>query len=207
MAAAGKPAPVVIRSGATWVIALLAALIFPWPRISEALIFERADIFAGQAWRLWTGHLVHYTGSHLFWDLLVFLAGGTWLELIAPRLTRWFYLLTPPAISAALLVWNPTLERYAGLSGLATGVIVLLALIQWRRDRGGPAWFWPSVLALVVVKTVIEMSTHAPLFAHFESGVRVVPLAHIGGMGCALVAYAVGGWKIQPPEAPVSSTP
>lgn len=197
MAGTGKPATALIRMGATWTVALLAVFIFAWPRLGEVLIYQRAGIAAGQVWRLWTGHLVHYTVSHLFWDVLVFAAAGSWLEWIAPRLTRWFYLLAPPVISGVLLLGDPTLQRYAGLSGLATGVLVLLALIQWRRDRDGPSWFWPSVLLLVVIKTGVEISTHAPLFAHFASGIRVAPLAHIGGIGCALATYAVAGRKVR----------
>lgn len=180
----------------TWAVALAAVVVFTWPRLAGALIYDRAEIFSGQLWRLWTGHLVHYTLSHLFWDTLVFLAAGSWLEWIAPRLTRWFYLWAPPMISVALLWGDPDLDRYAGLSGLATGVLVLLALIQWRRERNAPAWFWPCVLLLVAVKIAIETWAHAPLFAHFESGIRVVPLAHVAGIGCAALAYAIAGRKV-----------
>jgi rhomboid family GlyGly-CTERM serine protease len=195
MDAAQKPSVHLIRLGATLSIAGGAGLAFVWPRLAGALIYERADILAGQAWRLWTGHLVHYTGSHLVWDLAVFLAAGLWLEWIRPRLTRWFYLLTPPAISAALWWGDPTLERYAGLSGLATGVLVLLALVQRRRDAGAPPWFWPAVLLLVAVKVVAEATTQVPLFARMDAGVRVVPLAHLGGIVCALLAFLAAQWQ------------
>lgn len=189
MDAAQKPSVRLSRLGATLSIAVVAGLAFVWPRLTDALIYERTDILAGQAWRLWTGHLVHYTASHLLWDLVVFLAAGLWLEWIRPRLTRWFYLLAPPAISAALWWGDPALEHYAGLSGLATGVLVLLALVQRRRDVGAPPWFWPAVLLLVAVKVVVESATQAPLFARLDAGVRVVPLAHLGGIVCALIAF------------------
>ncbi len=186
-----KPAAILTRLAVTLSIALAAGVAFASPRLADALIYQRADILAGQAWRLWTGHLVHFTLSHLVLDLAVFLAAGVWLELIEPRVTRWFYLLAPPAISLALLWGDPTLQFYAGLSGLATGLLVLLALIQWRRDTSGPAWFWPAVLLLVAVKVVIELTRDQPLFARFEPGIRVVPLAHIGGISCALIAFAL----------------
>lgn len=189
MDAAQKPGARLIRLAATLSIAGVAGLAFVWPRFAGALIYERADIAAGQAWRLWTGHLVHYTVSHLVFDLAVFLAAGLWLEWIRPPLARWFYLLAPPAISAALWWGEPALERYAGLSGLATGVLVLLALVQRRRDAGAPPWFWPAVLLLVAVKVVVESTTQTPLFARMEAGVRVIPLAHLGGIVCALVAF------------------
>lgn len=186
-----QPAAGLIRLGATLGIAGAAGVAFVWPRLSEAFIYQRADIFAGQVWRLWTGHLVHYTATHLLWDLAVFLAAGLWLEKIAPRLARWFYLLAPPAISGALLWGEPALERYAGLSGLGAGLLVLLALVQLRPGTREPRWFWLSVLALVAVKVVVESTTHAPLLARFDADVRVVPLAHLAGIGCAVVAFLV----------------
>lgn len=176
------------RSSATLAIGLAAGVAFVWPGLADRLIYDRADIFAGQVWRMWTGHLVHFNPSHLLWDLAVFLPAGAWLERTSPRLARWFYVLTPLAISAMLLLGEPTLGFYAGLSGLATGVLVLLALVQLRRDTAGPRWFWPGVLLLVAAKIVTELWTHAPLAARFDCGVRTVPLAHIGGIACALVA-------------------
>jgi rhomboid family GlyGly-CTERM serine protease len=195
MDAAQRSAAALTRLAATLFVAAAAGLAFVWPRLADAWIYERPAILAGQAWRLWTGHLVHYSASHLLLDLAVFLAAGGWLEWIRPRTARWFYLLAPPAISAALLWGEPALERYAGLSGLATGVLVLLALVQWRRDAGAPRWFWPAVLALVAVKVVVESRGPAPLFARFDSDVRVVPLAHLGGIACAGVAFLVARWR------------
>ncbi len=188
---AKKIREIAVRSRATLAIAAATGLAFVWPRLAGALIYERADIFAGQVWRLWTGHLVHYSPSHLWLDLAVFVAAGAWLEWIAPRLARWFYVLAPPAISAVLLWGDPTLERYAGLSGVATGLLVLLALVQLRRKAGEPRWFWLGVLLLVAAKIIIEATAHAPLFARFDAGVRVVPLAHVGGIVCALLAFLV----------------
>lgn len=179
----------VVRSWATLAIAAAAGLAFAWPRLAGGLIYERADILAGQVWRLWTGHLVHYTPNHLLWDLAVFLPAGAWLEWIAPRGTRWFYLLTPPAISLLLFWLEPTLGRYAGLSGVATGLVVLLALVQLRRDSHEPPWFWLGVLALVAVKIIVESVAHTPLVVRFDAGVRTVPLAHVGGILCALIAF------------------
>jgi rhomboid family GlyGly-CTERM serine protease len=199
MNSAKKAREIAVRSWATLVIAAAAGLTFAWPRLAGALIYERADIFAGQVWRLWTGHLVHYSPSHLWLDLAVFVAAGAWLEWIAPRLARWFYALAPPAISTVLLLADSTLERYAGLSGVATGLLVLLALVQLRRKASEPRWFWLGVLLLVAAKIVVEATVHAPLFARFDAGVQVVPLAHIGGIACALVAFLVISRRTGPP--------
>jgi rhomboid family GlyGly-CTERM serine protease len=189
MLGAKKLAGGVVRSWATLAIAAAAGLAFAWPWLAGGLIYERANILAGQAWRLWTGHLVHYTPNHLLWDLAVFLPAGVWLEWITPRGARWFYLLAPLAISLLLILGEPTLDRYAGLSGVATGLLVLLALVQLRRDANEPPWFWLGVLALVAVKIIVETVAHAPLVVRFDAGVRTVPLAHVGGVLCALIAF------------------
>lgn len=181
------------RSWATLAIAVTAGLTFAWPHLAGGLIYERADILAGQVWRLWTGHVVHYTANHLLWDLVVFLPAGVWLESITPRGARWFYLLAPLAISLLLFFAEPALGRYAGLSGIATGLLVLLALVQLRRGGDEPRWFWLGVLLLVAVKIVVESVTRAPLVVRFESGIRTVPLAHLGGVACALIAFLV--WR------------
>lgn len=189
MDGAQKLARVAARLWATLSVGVAAGVVYAWPRLADGLIYDRAEIFAGQVWRMWTGHLVHFNPGHLLWDLAVFLPAGAWLELIAPALARWFYALAPLAISALLLGGEPTLSYYAGLSGLATGVLVLLALVQLRRDTGGPRWFWPAVLLLVAAKVVMELRAPAPLVVRFDSGVRTVPLAHLGGIACALIAW------------------
>ena len=188
MDGAQKLVGLAIRSWVTLSVGVAAGVAFAWPGLAGRLIYNRADILAGEAWRMWTGHLVHFNPGHLLWDLAVFLPAGAWLEWTAPALTRWFYALTPLAISALLLSVEPTLGYYAGLSGLATGVLVLLAIVQLRRDTVGPRWFWPGVLLLVAAKVVVELRAQAPLVVHFEPGVRTVPLAHLGGIACALVA-------------------
>ena len=188
MADAKEVGRIAIRSWVTLGIGVTAAAVFSSPPLEHTLIYDRTAIAAGQFWRLWTGHLVHFNASHLFWDLAVFLPAGIWLEQIVPALTRWFYLLAPLLISLLLLALQPTLEQYAGLSGIAAGVLVLLALVNLRRDAPAPRWFWPAVLSLVAIKVVLELVADRPLFIRLDSGVNTVPLAHVGGITCALIA-------------------
>ena len=112
-----------------------------------------------------------------------------WLEWVAPRLARWFFLLAPAVISIALYVREPAMEWYAGLSGMDVGVLVLLALWQLRPETEEPRWFWIGVLLLVALKVFIEATSGRSLAAEFAPGARVVPLAHVGGVVCALVAF------------------
>jgi membrane associated rhomboid family serine protease len=83
------------------------------------------------------------------------------------------------------------LERYAGLSGLATGVLVFLAFVQLSENESEPTWFWVAVFGLIVVKITLESVTGAPLLVHDFAGFRVVPTAHISGVCCGIVAWAI----------------
>jgi len=171
-----------------------ALLVFGNPRLFDVFIFQRSLIFSGQVWRVWTGHIVHFGPSHLAWDLAVFLPAGCWLESLRPRCARWLYLLGPVIISAVLLVFDPTLERYAGLSGLAMGTLVLLAIIQSTNKNESP-WIWLGVLLLAAAKIVIELRQGAPLLVSDFANVRNVPLAHLSGAACGLVCWLLLGRK------------
>lgn len=173
---------------ATLSCALIALVLHFLPGPREAAFYLRAEIFSGEVWRLWTGHLVHFTNSHLGWNLAIFVPAGIWLERLDPRRARWFLALSPLGISLLLLALDRDLLRYAGLSGVATGVLVLLAGLQLlRRDPREPAWFWFGVLGIVAAKLVAEQISQSPLFVGDLGGARTVPLAHLGGTVAAIV--------------------
>ena len=172
-------------------VALAAMLVFSFPQLSDVFIYQRSLIFSGQLWRTWTGHIVHFGPTHLWWDLAVFLPAGCWLERLRPACARWFYLVCPVIISIVLLIFDPTLERYAGLSGLATGTLVLLACVQLQNKNESP-WLWLGVLLLVIAKLVLELRQGAPLLVSDFKNIRNVPLAHLSGTGCGLVFWAIG---------------
>jgi len=157
--------------------------------VARVLIYDRALIFRGEYWRVWTGHVVHFGASHFIWNLAVFVPSGWWLERLWPKTTRWYYLVSPLIISAAMLAFDPALGRYAGLSGLATGMLVLLAALQLGRRAEEPAWFWISVLLLVAIKIGVELFTGAPVFVSGFGDIRTVPLAHIFGVACAIAFW------------------
>lgn len=183
-----------VRPALPWgalLVTVLAALALAFPAVSERLIYDRQLIFQGQIWRGWTGHVVHYGRSHFFWDVAVFLPAGWWLERLRPATARWFYGACPFVISAVMLTFDPALLRYAGLSGLATGTLVLLAAVQLRRGNYEPAWIWLGVLVLVGIKIALELFTGAPLVVSGFAGIRTVPLAHIAGAACGLLFWSL----------------
>jgi rhomboid family GlyGly-CTERM serine protease len=183
-------------------LAVLPALLGFVPAVRDVLLYNRAAILQGEGWRLWTGHWIHFSSSHFFWNAAVLTAAGAWLERERPGAFAWFLLLAAPVVSLLLLVGAPAMATYGGLSGLATGVVVLLALVQQRRHPAARGW-WLAALALVGIKLTLEATASAPLFATYGSEqVRTSALAH------ALGAAAAGLFFLSPlAGTPVGLTP
>ncbi|HEX9171332.1 MAG TPA: rhomboid family intramembrane serine protease, partial [Telluria sp.] len=59
---------------------LCAALAFAPEASLAQMEFDRSAIPAGQLWRLWSGHLVHFSVPHALGDALVLLAAGLSVE-------------------------------------------------------------------------------------------------------------------------------
>jgi len=174
----------------TLVAGALAVGAWFWPGAFDALAYNRAQILHGECWRLITGHWVHFSASHLFWDLAILIPAGALLERRNPTALRWTILLSPLAISLVLLAFDPTMAIYAGISGVAAGVLVALA-VHGLRTEPAARWVWLTVLALFALKVVLETSRGGhPLNPELTAqGVRSVPLAHI--VGAAVGATAV----------------
>jgi rhomboid family GlyGly-CTERM serine protease len=155
------------------------------------LVLARNAVAEGEIWRLWSGHWVHFSASHLLWNLAVLLPVGMWLERLRPGLLWRHVLVATPLVSCAILTLEPDLQTYGGLSALATSVVVLLALRQCRAARAG-RWLWISVLALVAAKILAEARFGGAGFARYESAsVRTAWSAHAAG---ALAAVFHQGW-------------
>ena len=177
---------------ATGLVAIGALALHRSPDASRALEFDRARILAGEWWRVWTGHFAHFGLSHLGWNVAVFLPAGIWAERLTPARTRALLALAPAMIGGVLLAFDPALEIYAGLSGVVSGVVTLLALTQLAATAR-EKWFWWSVLALLALKIGVEVFAGQPIFARGpDAGFRAVPLAHVAGVLCALAVHAVG---------------
>jgi rhomboid family GlyGly-CTERM serine protease len=172
-------------------ISLAASL---WPGVAALLVYERQAILQGELWRLVTGCLVHFSASHLAWDLLVLTAAGLALRARGHRGLEVVCLLSAVSSGIFLLVAMPEISRFGGLSGPATGAVVYLCLCEISRRERHPALWW-AVLVLVGVKTIAELTHQAPIFASVgDIGFRVLPSAHLWGGGAALAAF----WAIRP---------
>lgn len=53
----------------TLAIGALSLFVFLRPGWTETLEMNRAALAQGEFWRLYTGHLTHFSADHLKWDL------------------------------------------------------------------------------------------------------------------------------------------
>lgn len=175
----------------------LPFLLFALPAVVLALAPDRSDVLAltkdviarGQFWRLWTGHWIHFSPSHLVWNLLAIVPAGALLERRRPGWLLQHALVAAPLIALALLVLEPTMRQFGGLSALAVSVLVLAALDRWM--AGGPdRALWSAVLLLTGVKLGYDLTHTTALLSRFTSpDVRPSTYAHAVGAGAALLLY------------------
>lgn len=164
-------------------------------------LYDRNAILGGEWWRLVTGHWVHFSSSHAAWNLFVLLVAGAWLERVRPGALTRFTLVAAPVIGLGLLAAEPTMALYGGLSGLAVGVVVLLALTQLSVAPTARAW-WLATLVLVVAKLAWEITSGTALFSDFHSAaIRPSFAAHVFGALTAL-AYHAAALVIAPRPLP-----
>ena len=173
---------------ATIAVALLSLAFAVLPLVNS-LEFDREAVIAGQAWRLWTGHLVHFSLQQLFLDIGAVILVGTVAESeIGSRFTALALLIGMPVLSAGLLLLVPDLVQYRGASGMA----MLLAFI------GGTAlWYrlpeFRAILAILVAvlatKATLDAVGLASVTSGLPSGIKVAWHAHVLGAGIGW-AYA-----------------
>ena len=166
------------------------ALQFGGEGLREVLAYERAGLYAGQAWRLLTAHFVHLGWSHLALNVAG-LAIVAWLVGHAFSGLRWLLimLLSIAAIDAGLWFLNPEIEWYVGLSGMLHGLLVAgLFVGVANRDREA------LILSAFVIAKIAWEQFSGPLpGSESTAGGVVIVDAHLygafGGLLGALLSW------------------
>ncbi|GAB5559268.1 MAG: hypothetical protein SynsKO_09150 [Synoicihabitans sp.] len=177
------------------VFSLPALLVSLWPNCHGFLCFDRSAILQGQLWRLWTGHWVHFSSSHLWWNMAAMVVAAAWLEASRPGLLLRFTAVAAPLLSLGLLGFETNMTIYGGLSGVGTGVITLLGirLIQSPRSDRHIGF---GVLGLVIAKLSHDAWSQTSLLSEFGSAhIHSSLSAHVMGAGLALSFHAVGLYR------------
>lgn len=174
-------------------LAAAALCVAVLPGAQRLLACERAAVAAGEWWRLGSGHFVHVNASHLLWDVAAFAGLGAACELRGRRRTGVCLLAAALLVPSAVLLLQPSLTSYCGLSGLDSMLFALLLTDVGRQARRDGRPRLAAAVALCglgfVAKLAFEFATSATVFAATD-GFLPVPLAH--AVGAAVGATAVG---------------
>jgi rhomboid family GlyGly-CTERM serine protease len=176
------------RQGLLVYVMLLACLAFgPWSDMTENLFtLDRAGMHQGEYWRLWTGHFVHLSWSHLLLNglglmLLQQIFGGQlapfrWVAaviVIAPLMGVWWQ-------TQIFSAWLPV-ERFdyvVGMSGLLHGLFVYAAILSWSHDK-----VLASIVLLVIAgKVLSELLLGASAITSGIVGLPVAVEMHLYGV-------------------------
>ena len=160
------------------------------PCLASQLVYDRTAILSGEVWRLLTGSWVHFSASHLFYDLLALGIAGWIIERRGYPHLGLLCMLSALGISTVLLAVRPEVQSYGGLSGVATGAIIFLAL-HGLKEPAAWRWICAAALVLVVGKVLVESTTG---WFIIEAGGSVpfvpLPLSHVvGGLTAALLFW------------------
>jgi rhomboid family GlyGly-CTERM serine protease len=201
---ASDPRPGLAGPWWSWTIAAVSVAIQAIPALRNELVYDRSDIQTGEWWRIWTGHLVHFGWPHLVVDAGLLAILGWYGERRYPWFSRVGMVLMPAFISAMIFWFEPTMERYGGLSAFNLGLLLYVALQGWQRDWTD--WFWPAVLAIYVGELVFEHfhgGQGGGAIRFDDSSVRVATGAHVAS--AVYAAFVIGGarlWSRRPSGRP-----
>ena len=179
-----------------------AAAVLALPPLQAALIYSRAAIEGGEAWRLITGNLVHLSPSHFFYDVVALLVVGTLIETRRYRCFSLLCLASAALIGATLYAFKPEILVFGGMSGVVTAGVVFLCL-HGLREIGAWRWVCLATLICFAIKMSLELALGSSLLllTGMESqGFAPVPLSHVVGAATAFLLFGTTA-----PRAPRSA--
>lgn len=190
------PKPVTARnhggSSLPWFPLLLAgamcAIHFAGGAWAEALIFDRAQIEAGEIWRLVTGHLVHLNLQHLLWNAIAFVvlaAMARYDEGISYARQAGIMLAGVAVIDIALYASPSPLSFYAGFSGVLNALWAVMIVEAWRQKK---SLLIAGIGVLSLAKIGYEALTAKTLF--FDTPWPAAFEGHAGGVLAGLLFVA-----------------
>jgi len=154
-------------------------------RYPDALALDRAGLQDGELWRLWTGHLVHWTQAHFVMDV-----GVACLLALVVRI-RLSWLLAAPCIGAGVLLLDGALASYAGLSGLLHAWAMALALEHAARGAcASTRQVGTLAVVAILTKLLVDPLGVQAIVVDADLGGRPVYVAH--GLGVVWAALTTG---------------
>lgn len=176
-----------------WSIGLVAGCVAAWAiaPLADLLIYKRDAIAQGECWRLFTGHIVHYSGTHLLNNFLVLVPAALLIEVRSRRDLMRVLLVSMSAIGLAIWVFQPGISTYAGSSGIALALVTFAGL---RGMQGNPRWRMVCGLVLILVAGKLageSLFGWQPVDWERAAGFVTVKLAHVTGVASGLLVWCV----------------
>jgi len=169
-----------LPGGLVLLLPAVSALLFALcgPACSEALWYQRDAILAGQVWRLLTGSLVHLNWSHTLMNIgALVLIWGLFGQALGNRAWVIITLGCALGVGAGLLLLNPEITRYVGLSGILHGYLTAGAVAERRAHKRTTI-----VLLLLVCSKLLWEQVAGPLPGSAETaGGNIIVDAHLYG--------------------------
>jgi len=177
---------------ATLLISICALIVWRGgSAVVDALEWDRSRIADGQWWRVATGHLCHWSGSHFFWDMAMFSVLGACCE-VRGRAAFILCAFITIVFSQVALSISFEFETYRGLSGIASALLVYLSAnaLFGEVSKTGQTLGCVGLIG-IIAKIVSEKVAGAALFASdFGSGVTVASDIHLSGLLAGLTVAA-----------------
>lgn len=161
----------------------------------ELLQYSRSALAERELWRLLSGHLVHFSWTHLASDSAAFCLLGMLVERQEGRAT-FAVLLSVLALGTSIALWFcvPDLAYYGGISALNYGLLTWMCLTQ--RKRLGASWRWMPVLLPLLLLAHVGWQYHSEtslLVTALPRFVRVAWQAHLAAVLLACVCTGIRG--------------
>ncbi|MQA40923.1 rhombosortase [Rugamonas aquatica] len=171
--------------------------------MNNLLEFDRHALLAGQWWRLWTGHLVHYTPQHALIDFAVVLAAAVIVVQLSatPAIGMRRLALAlgwgAPFISVGMLLIAPACLTYRGASGIASMLVVMAGGALWPRAARSVRAALVLMAATLLAKIGAEAAGYAHGLSDLPADVVVAWQAHLLGVVAGAITFAVRKPRLQ----------
>lgn len=157
-------------------------------QVGPVLQYQRQSILDGQVYRLLTAHLVHTNIYHA----LLNLAGLILVWALACRYIaqhEWWLALCLSAVmvSVGLILFNPDIQWYRGLSGILHALLVVSVL----RARQLPILVRGVILLTLVMKVAFEQNQNGFWQSEQLIGAPVIADAHLYGLLGGVISYLI----------------
>ena len=158
-------------------------------KATQWLRYDRDAILHGQWWRIISGNIVHLGWPHLLLNLAGLIL--VWLLFRQTLTSRsWIYvtLASATAVGVGLLLFDPELQWYVGLSGVLHGLFAAGLVTALYAGNRGDWW----LLVLFVAKITWEQLVGTmPGSAEIAGGTVIVNAHLYGAIGGAVAALLI----------------